>query len=264
CLFTLLLIGCGGSPSPSPTPTGGGGGGGGTGPGPGGPGGGGGSWVTTKSDGGWSASDGVSVAARSPPTDAALFALVCVNPSYGWAAGSAGTIIGTHDGGAHWLLERSGGTTTLRAIAFADTKNGLAVGDQGTVLRTIDGGDSWAQIAVATTADLSGVAMSTIDGQAWIVGAGGGMLASDDHRAGVDPAVTVASRGLRAIRVAAEAGMGIAAGDGGVLLLSRDGGAHWQELGLHAPGDVYGLSLSDDGQRMVAVGAGGLIWRSPN
>jgi photosystem II stability/assembly factor-like uncharacterized protein len=261
-IVAFFIIGCGGSPSPSPAPPsspsgGGGGGGGGSGGGTGG----GGSWLTTKSGAVWSSGDGEQFSLRGRPTDAALLALVCVNHLDGWAAGSAGTIIGTHDGGATWAVEPTGVRTTLRAIAFADTRNGMAVGDAGTILRTVDGGDHWTPVVV-TDADLWSVALSTVDGQAWVVGAGGVMLHSSDRGVSFDPPRTVASAGLRAIRFAGEAGIGVAAGDGGILLVSRDGGARWQELAAHAPADLHGLSLSDDGQRVMAVGAAGLIWRS--
>ena len=260
-LFALFILGCGGSPAPAPAPmTGGGAGSTGSGGGTGGGTGGGGSWLTTKSGAVWSSPDGVSFASRGRPTDANLLALVCVNHNDGWAAGTAGTIIGTHDGGAHWLVEPTNVDGTLRAIAFADPRLGLAVGDGGLVLRTSDGGDSWSRIATNSSIDLYGVAISRVDGQAWIVGADGVLLRSTDRGLSFAPPATIATQALRAVRVT-DSGLGLAAGDGGVLVFTRDG-AHWSELGANLPVDLNGLSLSDDGQRALVVGAAGHIWRS--
>ncbi|MDB4969794.1 MAG: hypothetical protein JWN44_5483 [Myxococcales bacterium] len=257
-LFALFILGCGGS-SPSPSPMTGGGGGGGSGGGGGGPSGG--SWLTTKSGAVWSSPDGLSFASRGRPTDANLLALVCVNHLDGWAAGAAGTIIGTHDGGQSWAIEPTQVTNTLNAIAFADPRIGLAVGDGGIVLRTTDGGDSWSRVASGTTLDLYGVALSRLDHQAWIVGRDGVMLRSADQGASFAAAAPIASTTLRAVRVS-DAGLGLAVGDGGLLVATRDGGTRWQPLGVQAPADLRSLTISDDGQRALAVGAGGLIWRS--
>ncbi len=66
---------------------------------------------------------------------------------------------------------------------------------------------------------------------------------------------------MRAIKFAADGMRGIAAGDGGTLLATRDGGLSWRAL-ASAPADLRGLSISETGTRIVAVGAGGLVWRS--
>jgi photosystem II stability/assembly factor-like uncharacterized protein len=262
CLSALVVLGCGGSdPSPPSSPMMKSGGGGGGGSGGGSTGGGSGSWLTTKSGAVWSSPDGISFVSRGRPTDANLLALVCVNHLDGWAAGSNGTILGTHDGGANWAVEPTDTQATLRAIAFADTLTGLAVGDGGVVLRTSDGGDHWSRVAVPTTVDLFGVALARAGGQAWIVGAGGVLLRSTDRGASFAPPSPIASATLRAVRVSG-AGLGVAAGDSGVLAVTRDGGAHWSELPTRVPVDLAGLQVSDDGTRAIAVGAAGHIWRS--
>lgn len=259
CVLALAVSACGGSsPSPTPSPmTGGGGGSGGGGTG----GGGGSSWLTSKSGAVWSSPDGISFVSRGRPTAANLLALVCVNHQDGWAAGSNGTIIGTHDGGATWAVEPTDTSATLRAIAFADPQSGVAVGDGGVVLVTSDGGNHWSRVAVATGADLFGVAMARAGGQAWIVGAGGVLLRSSDRGQSFAAPVAIASATLRTLRIS-EAGIGVAAGDGGVLAVTRDAGVHWRELAIRLPVDLAGLTISNDGARALVVGAAGQIWRS--
>jgi len=269
-IFGLALVtGCGGTSTPQPTGGGGtggtagggagGGGGGGTG-GTGGAGGPGGSWLTGQSATLLASYDGATFTERTAPVTGDLYALTCVGHLDGWAAGAKGAIIGTHDGGITWTEELSGVTTSLRALSFADKDHGLAVGDAGVVLRTIDGGATWYRVSVATGADLRGVALSQFDGRAFVVGAGGIVLRSTDGGQSFGAPQTVTSAELRAVRFSGEVGVGYAVGDGGLVLSTHDG-ATWQPL-ASAPGNLTALSITDDASRIVAVGGGGLVWRS--
>ena len=86
------------------------------------------------------------------------------------------------------------------------------------------------------------MALSRVDGQAWIVGAGGVLLRSTDRGVSFAQPSTIASATLRAVRVT-DGGLGLAAGDGGVLVFTRDGGVHWSELGANLPADLRGLTI---------------------
>lgn len=85
--------------------------------------------------------------------DIDLVDVVFVNPNVGWAAGKAGTIIRTTNGGAAWTAQLGGdpqGTAEkVRLIRFVDEHHGWAIqGIPGTnekVLRTTDG-ESWEEI----------------------------------------------------------------------------------------------------------------------
>ena len=76
-----------------------------------------------------------------------------VNPNVGWAAGKAGTIIHTENGGAAWTAQLGGdpqGTADkVRLIRFVDERHGWAVqGTPGSIeklLHTSDG-ESWEEI----------------------------------------------------------------------------------------------------------------------
>ncbi len=58
----------------------------------------------------------------------------------GYAAGAAGIIVKTTDGGGSWTGQESGTSVILLGITFADELNGYAVGENGTILKTVSGG----------------------------------------------------------------------------------------------------------------------------
>lgn len=58
----------------------------------------------------------------------------------GYAAGAAGIIVKTTDGGGSWTEQTSGTSVNLFGISFADELDGYAVGENGTILKTVSGG----------------------------------------------------------------------------------------------------------------------------
>jgi photosystem II stability/assembly factor-like uncharacterized protein len=62
---------------------------------------------------------------------------------HGWAVGSQGEIIATHDGGRVWRQQLKLESGVLRAVSFVDARNGWATGAVGRVFVTEDGGDTW-------------------------------------------------------------------------------------------------------------------------
>ena len=201
--------------------------------------------------------DGQSVQPRASPTTHDLHSLVCVGHQLGWAAGDSGTIIATRDGGEHWSVQSTPTLSTLRAAYFADASAGLAVGDGGTLLRTGDGGSSWAAVSSPVSSALRSVAFASDRSRAWAVGDGGVVLRSSDGGASWMRISTPTTAALRAVRFADDALHGIAVGDAAIG--TSDGGATWAAL-AQPPAALNGLSIS--GQRAVAVGANGLVWRS--
>ncbi len=76
-----------------------------------------------------------------------------IDANNGWAAGIAGTILKTTNGGASWSTEVPsitcgaspviGSGCNLSGVSFVDANNGWAVGDYGTLWHTSNGGASW-------------------------------------------------------------------------------------------------------------------------
>src|SRR5207247_5850474 len=73
----------------------------------------------------------------------------------------------------------------------------------------------------------------------WVAGAGGSIVHTEDGGRTWAPQASHVSSSLRTIRVAGVAGafLGVAAGDGGALLLSRDG-ATWSPVDLARGADA--------------------------
>jgi photosystem II stability/assembly factor-like uncharacterized protein len=241
--LALVASGCGG---------GGGGGDGGSS---------GGSWLTGKTGALLASSDGTHYEVRTSPTHADLLSLYCIDTIHGWAAGVAGTLIRTLDGGKQWTIEPTGVQATLRAVAFADAQLGLTVGDGGTLLRSSDGGVSWSKVAAPSAQTLRAVAIARDGKGAWAVGDAGTILRSTDGGAHFTQVSAGTSASLRGVRFGGDSRFGVAVGDAGTVLVTNDGGASWRAADP-APGDLHGVSVRADGTRVVAVGAGGLAWRS--
>ena len=82
-----------------------------------------------------------------------------VNSTTGWAAGSAGMVMKTTDGGTNWTAQTPSAFATpayschavaigsgcgIRGVFFINTTTGWAVGDTGSIWKTTDGGVTWA------------------------------------------------------------------------------------------------------------------------
>ena len=63
-----------------------------------------------------------------------------VGASRGWAVGTAGLVLRTTDGGAHWTRLRSGVSESLTGVCFTSATRGWVMGASGAVLRTTTGG----------------------------------------------------------------------------------------------------------------------------
>ena len=81
---------------------------------------------------------------RPQPFGVQVADVVFVDAQRGWAAGDAGRLLRTVDGGRSWTLQSSGADARLSTLAFADAQQGWAVSSQWpTLLRTADGGQTW-------------------------------------------------------------------------------------------------------------------------
>jgi photosystem II stability/assembly factor-like uncharacterized protein len=136
------------------------------------------------------------------------------------------------DDGSVWRWDETTSALTLmttliggRALALShDGTVAAVVGDDGGVQRSDDGGLTWQRVETGTAAGLH-AAWVTGDAEIIAVGDAGTVV-----RAGAT--IDVASPGvatLRAVHIDAS-GAGLAAGDGGEVLRTDDGGATWQTL----------------------------------
>jgi photosystem II stability/assembly factor-like uncharacterized protein len=85
------------------------------------------------------------------PTGSDLRAVVAISPNVGWAAGAAGAVVETLDGGGNWIPKYSGSANNIIAIQAQDQNIATIMADDGSVLRTEDAGATWSGPAAATS-----------------------------------------------------------------------------------------------------------------
>jgi photosystem II stability/assembly factor-like uncharacterized protein len=187
-----------------------------------------------------------------------LYAVTCVGNRDGWAAGAAGLVAHTTDGGQTWGLQDAHTQVSLRAVRFASVTLGVVAGDAGTVAVTRDGGATWTVMPVATHAALRGAAVAPAAGVMFLVGDGGALLRSTDGGATWNVGAIGAASDLRSVAADPGAHLVIAVDAAGAVWSSVDAGISFhQEASGAAP--LEAVALADDGSVAVAVGARGLV-----
>ncbi|KPA89277.1 WD40/YVTN/BNR-like repeat-containing protein [Pseudomonas sp. RHF3.3-3] len=187
--------------------------------------------------------------ATQVPVSVSLTAVQFVDEHHGWAVGHAGVVLYTQDGGEHWALQldgqraaalelqaaeasgdanrvgaaqrllADGADKPLLALSFADARHGLVVGAYGLALSTADGGHSW---------------QSSMD-----------RLPNP--------------RGLHLYALARQGADLYIAGEQGLLLRSRDGGAHFEALEGPYDGSYFAASVLPNGRLLVGGLRGSLF-----
>lgn len=87
-------------------------------------------------------------------TAADLLGVSFVDSMTGWVVGTEGEILGTTDGGTHWIRQKSGVREDLEAINCVNRTDCWVAGRNGVLLRTVDGGKSWRRLDAGTSDDL--------------------------------------------------------------------------------------------------------------
>jgi photosystem II stability/assembly factor-like uncharacterized protein len=189
----------------------------------------------------------------------------------GWVGGTKG-IVHTTDGGAHWTTQLAIGPT-VNSLDSTGPRDGWATID-GTVYRTTDGGAHWLPQSAAPFA-------------AWVIAFGsasaaigtssvypepfaGGLNRTTDGGATWQPSSTAADNyqgGLAALQFVS-ATTGWAAGSGGEILATTNGGASWAAQDSTTTDDLAGLHFLDadngwavgDAGTILATTNGGATW----
>ncbi|HDS1744341.1 MULTISPECIES: YCF48-related protein [Pseudomonas] len=187
--------------------------------------------------------------AKTVPVSVSLTAVQFVDERNGWAVGHAGVVLRSEDGGEHWTLQldgkraaalelqaaeasaderrlaaaqrllADGADKPLLALSFADAQHGLVVGAYGLAMITADGGRSWQS--------------------------GMGLLPN--------------RRGLHLYALARQGADVYVAGEQGLLLSSRDGGAHFEALQGPYDGSYFAASVLPNGRLLVGGLRGSLF-----
>ena len=203
--------------------------------------------------------------AQSPGVDAYLLGVDFLDPLHGIVVGRDTTVLTTSDGGATWNqspLKTSADLfddVTLFAAAMIDTRSICAVGDMGRIFITEDGGESWAETKTSLYDEMSMMgrvlyAVVYDSGTLYAAGIDSTFAFSKDR----GKSWTVGDTGfvkqdLFGIDFVGE--FGLAAGSGGHVIRTSDGGSTWHEV--EVPEKVWqvflcGLDLKRNGSGEVA------------
>jgi photosystem II stability/assembly factor-like uncharacterized protein len=175
----------------------------------------------------------------------------------GNGTGSWRSIATDHDGAVALLLRLDGSiwrwdatqgsmlemTSMSGARSLSMSHDGLhaiAVGDGGALARSDDRGLTWTTVPTGIDVDLH-AGWAAADGQLTAVGAAGTVVRVD--AAGVEASAPGLGT-LRAVHIDA-AGQGIAAGEGGEVLTTSDGGDSWDVADVTLSGTVLGVDSVD-------------------
>lgn len=209
---------------------------------------------------------------QSVPIEADITTLRFRDRFTGFAGGRFRGVLVTTDGGRNWTHDTAvgapvsdfsvggeftfalGGRTLFRtddattwsrvseleasALDFADDQNGWAAGEE--VLTTDDGGRTWTEIETGVSAGWSAVDFtSPTDG--WLAGSAGLYATTDAGDTWTDLDCAEACADLRDA-AHSPSGVGVVAGDRGLVAETEDGGDTWASPGLGA--SIRGASIA--------------------
>jgi photosystem II stability/assembly factor-like uncharacterized protein len=168
-------------------------------------------------------------------------------------------LLTTQDGGLTWRpisLNTADANTRFTRMVFTDSQHGWVFGETGVVFATSDGGVRWMPQRSATKHLLLGAAFAN-NNRALIVGAGATIMQSDD---GLNWRLSATSKDAHdRFNAVAIAGPSMwAAGNGGRIITSNNGGRSWSAQYSNVNADLLDIKFLD-AREGWAVGAQGTL-----
>ena len=217
---------------------------------------------------------------------ASLRSLHFLNPYVGWVvgreelplgAGSAGVMLYTNDGGLRWQRKTLNLTPGLNCIRFLDDKLGYAAGD-GTdqfpsgLFATRDGGRNWRLVSGPRCPGWSAIDF-TGPGRGALVGAWNRLASLHTDSIVLSNVENLGGRSIRGLFLGRSQGSaeaprgpaarGVAVGQGGLILLTDNGGAKWSYPDLLLPPEVIASwdlnAVHGAGRHLWAAGRPGSV-----
>lgn len=193
----------------------------------------------------------------------------------GWAVGNEiqlgiqkGVILKSTDGGANWIKDDATNTTSLDDIHFFNEKVGWAVGkrfqsSEDIILRTDNGGTTWSSYSGNTTELYSICFVDSLHG--WAVGKGttASSMIIYTKDSGIKWQVQHNPYSEKVLWKIAfkNQNLGWAAGAGGTILQTLDGGTNWDKMNSQVSRNLKAIGFTNP-QVVIAVGNAGIITKS--
>jgi len=212
--------------------------------------------------------------------DAYLLAIDFFDPRHGFAVGADSSALATADGGGTWRNVSLDSSLELEeplnlfAVAVMGPNKACVAGDGGRIFLTEDGGDRWTESASPLYDEemMEGrilYSMTYDSGILYAVGIDGVLVISTDQgKTWMERATGFPGPELYCVDVVN--GKGLAAGSGGHIVGTSDGGSTWQVMGV--PEEITrswlsGIDLqetADGGIRGLLAGQDGTVGRLEN
>ena len=177
------------------------------------------------------------VEATGPDVDARLVGVRFADAEHGWAFGELGALYATTDGGRNWARQRVPTRHLLLGAHFRDARRGWLSGAGSTLLQTSDGGATWTPGQLPSQAQ-----------------------ASPSRQQSAQASQRQSPPSVRFNAVAfVGSGRGWAAGSGGSVYATSDGGRTWERQSTGVEADLYDVKFLDEREGWAAGAAGTLI-----
>jgi photosystem II stability/assembly factor-like uncharacterized protein len=227
--------------------------------------------------------------ARPVPENVSLRAVYFLTDQIGWVAGGGtvpftgmetGAVFATDDAGVTWRKVHEAPLPRIHALRFFNRTDGIAVGASSAdsasgILITSDGGATWS--SVPWTAAQPGVGLNRAGWRAaaFVSRGRGVVVGARGRRSIVGDGLVLPSRepspGLRGLYAVTLVNPlhGWAAGDGGMILRTRDAGLVWDDPPAGLPQwarelfDLRAVAAVDE-KVWTAGRPGSLVWHSPD
>lgn len=225
-----------------------------------------------------------------------------INQNTGWSVGNNGTILYTTNGGASFVSQTSGVTSTLFSVQFLDANIGyIATGSLGRVLKTTNAGTNWALVTSAGSsglyashfmtpnfgwvASLNGAVYLTVNGGTnWTAQTCTGASTINDiyfidNQTGwccaSEKIFTTTNGGTAWVEQVSgtsnslfsiffyNSSNGIACGDLGSILRTTNGGTNWTPISSNTSATLLSIS-SLDANNILISGSNGYLLKSNN
>ncbi len=164
---------------------------------------------------------------------------------------------------AQWQPQSSSVQNDLFGVHFINNSQGVVVGEKATIIQTTNGGSDWTEVQTGSLNDFDFKDVAYIDNQTgFIVGYKGGSYLIRKTNSGLNGWFDKKSGGSNGLNAIAFHGQnnGVAVGDGGLILITQDGGNSFSEVNFGENLNLYGVDIIAG--VIYAVGQSGAIFKS--
>jgi len=208
-----------------------------------------------------------------------LHAVFFLDQNRGWAVGSKGALLQTHDGGNTWSAHPSPTDDVVRDIFFIDDQNGWIVCEvnayqlktveepRAYLMKTIDGGERWKRIEIKGF-NIDSILVRAVfsrKNRGWTFGEAGQIYSTRDAGETWVP-LRSPTRHLLLGGIFVDDDRGWLVGAGATIIQTSDGGDTWYQSPLPQVEQTVRFNATSfvDNRRGWAVGSGGNVYRTAN